>query len=122
MSIAIAESNQEKANMLNQYFSMCFNKAVPPLSSSGTSNSHSTECPDDMLCTESQILDYLISLDVNKASGPDWISPIMLKHTAHSIAPSLTALFNISIRLGQFPELWKMSVFYSANIEIIMPQ
>ena len=62
-----------------------------------------------MLFTESQILDYLISLDVNKASGPDGISPIMLKRKAHSIAPSLTALFNIFIHLGQFPELWKMS-------------
>ena len=106
---AFAESNQEKANMLNQYFSMCFNKAVPPLSSSGSSHFPLTECSDDLLCSEDEILNDIISLDVNKASGPDGISPIMLKRTAHSIAPSLTALFNISIRLGQFPELWKTS-------------
>ena len=33
----------------------------------------------------------------------------MLKSTAHSIAPSLTKLFNISISLGHFPQCWKMS-------------
>ena len=52
---------------------------------------------------------YIKSLDVNKASGPDGISVRMLKSTARSIAPSLTKLFNISIRLGRFPESWKTS-------------
>ena len=33
----------------------------------------------------------------------------MLKCTAHSVASSLTTLFNISIRLGQFPNLWTRS-------------
>jgi len=33
----------------------------------------------------------------------------MLKHTAHSIAPSLTKLFNLSIRTGQVPCDWKTS-------------
>ena len=34
----------------------------------------------------------------------------MLKNTAHSIAPSLTKLFNISIGLGRLPESWKTSL------------
>ena len=33
----------------------------------------------------------------------------MLKGTAHSSAPSLTKLFNISIHQGNFPECWKTS-------------
>ena len=33
----------------------------------------------------------------------------MLKGTAFNIAPSLTKLFNISIRQGHFPECWKTS-------------
>ena len=94
--------------MLNQYLSI---KLFP----SGTSNSHSTECSDDMLCTESQMLDYLMSLDVNKASGPDGISPIMLKHTAHSIAPSIPYRIVQYIHLsGPVPRTLE-NVLYSAN-------
>ena len=52
----------------------------------------------------------LKSLDVSKANGPDGISARMLKFTAHAIAPSLTRLFNISIRLGRFPTCWKASL------------
>ena len=50
-----------------------------------------------------------MSLDPSKANGPDVISAQMLKGTAHSIASSLTKLFNISIRQGRFPECWKTS-------------
>ena len=50
---------------------------------------------------------YLHNLEVKKASGMDGISAHMLKATAHSIAPGITQLFNISIRLGRIPDLWK---------------
>ena len=33
----------------------------------------------------------------------------MLKATAYSIAPSITKLFNLSIQLGCFPQIWKVS-------------
>jgi len=33
----------------------------------------------------------------------------MLKGTVDSIVPSLTKLFNISIKTGQFPQCWKES-------------
>ena len=34
----------------------------------------------------------------------------MLKHTADTIAPSLTKIFNLSLRLGQLPSQWKHSL------------
>ena len=43
----------------------------------------------------------LLNLGESKASGPDGISATMLRHTATSIAPSVTALFNLSIQTGQ---------------------
>ena len=55
------------------------------------------------------MLFYILSLDSSKANGPDGISVQMLKGTAHSIASSITKLFNISIRQGRFPECWKIS-------------
>ena len=41
-----------------------------------------------------------ITLDISKSSGPDNITPRMLKSTANSIAPSLTNLFNLSLTTG----------------------
>ena len=52
----------------------------------------------------------LLSLDINKASGPDGISGKMLKATAHEIAPSITKLVNISTMCkGPPPTAWKHS-------------
>ena len=39
----------------------------------------------------------------------DDISTRMLKETALSITPAVTQLFNISIRLGELPEEWKIA-------------
>jgi len=49
------------------------------------------------------------AVDASKASGPDGVSSGMHKATAHSIAPSLTKLVNISIRTGKIPGKWKLS-------------
>ena len=49
----------------------------------------------------------LSSIDVSKASGPDGIGARMLKSTAASIAPAVTNLFNLSLRLGRVPSEWK---------------
>ena len=50
----------------------------------------------------------LSSVDPNKATGPDGISARMLKSTAASIAPAVTAIFNLSLIQGQFPIEWKV--------------
>ncbi len=46
-------------------------------------------------------------MDVNKSSGTDGISVRMLKYTASSITPSITRLFNLSIKCGAIPAIWK---------------
>ena len=51
----------------------------------------------------------LLSLDINKASGPDGISGKMLIATAHKIALSITKLLNISIMCKGPPRAWKHS-------------
>ncbi|CAB4018309.1 Hypothetical predicted protein [Paramuricea clavata] len=55
------------------------------------------------------VLVCLRTLDVNKATGPDGISPRLPKETAHQIAPSLSALFNRSLDSGSLPEEWKLA-------------
>jgi len=66
------------------------------------------------------VFEKLSNLDTSKASGPDGISCMMLKHTASSIGPILTKLFNLSIRpekvLGftskSVPQLLLLSVIH----------
>ena len=86
-----------------------FNPSHPPLSPQDTLHTNIADCPPELYCTEDELLEMQLNLDVTKASGPDGISNRMLKHTAHSIASSLTKLFNLSIRTGQVPCDWKTS-------------
>ena len=64
---------------------------------------------DDLLCSEEEVHEMIMSSDTSKANGPDGISAKMLKGTALSITPVLTRLFNMSIEHGIFPEKWKLS-------------
>ena len=44
---------------------------------------------------------------MTKATGPDEITGRMIKNTAYSITPAVTAIFNQSICEGKFPTEWK---------------
>ena len=63
-----------------------------------------------MDCTVEEVRGALKRLNITKVSGPDHISARMLKYTANSIAPSITELFNYSIRSGKVPTEWKTSM------------
>ena len=107
---AVSSMDQEKANMLNDYFSKCFNRLQPPLQTTDCLNYPlADDCPDEILCTESEVTALLVTLDIAKASGPDGISARMLRETAEHISPSLAKIFNLSIKTGSFPSLWKKS-------------
>ena len=105
----VAHSNTEKADMLNSYFRSCFNPSHPPLSSNQYLHRCSPEC-NDISCCEHEIYKFLTKLDQSKASGQDGISANMLKNTAASIAPSITKLFNESLKTGIIPSQWKKSL------------
>ena len=49
----------------------------------------------------------LSTLNPYKATGPDNLSGRILKECAIELAPSLTALFNLSLSSGNVPDLWK---------------
>ena len=58
---------------------------------------------------ESEVIDILKILKVNKATGPDGISNRMLKSTCNTVCAPLTRLFNLSLRDHQYPGLWKVA-------------
>ncbi|RVE47834.1 hypothetical protein evm_007589 [Chilo suppressalis] len=49
----------------------------------------------------------LQSLDVRKASGPDGIPAVVLKHCAAELSPVLTRLYQLSYSLGRVPAAWR---------------
>ena len=100
-----ASTDSAKATLPNNFSSRCFNTALPPLAQ--LSDEHqSSYCPDDFLCIEDEVAALIPSLDISKATSPYGISA---RAQYSSIVPSLTKLFNISIKAGQFPQCWKES-------------
>ena len=98
--------NLSKAEAFNKFF----------LSHSTLDTSHATlpdmtpttnASIDTIIISENDVLGILKSLDVSKSTGPDNISPRMLRETAQSITPSLTRLFNLSLNNCHFPSGWK---------------
>ena len=105
---SVTDSHQ-KANLLNSQFFKNFNhNNIPPYEST-LFPIDSSNFPDELLCSEEEIELHLRVLDVKKSSGADGISAVMLKRTAHAIAPSLTTLFNLSLKTGVFPRDWKLA-------------
>ena len=80
-----------KRKCSNEFFFQCFNYSTPPLDFSDMDQLEKVgQFPDEILCSEEEVLQLLSNLDVSKANGPDNISARMLKATASSIAPSVT--------------------------------
>ena len=61
----------------------------------------------DLICQESDVLKILLSLNTNKACGPEGVTARLLREASSSIVPSLTRLCNSSLALGKLPCEWK---------------
>ncbi|PFX13619.1 RNA-directed DNA polymerase from mobile element jockey [Stylophora pistillata] len=57
--------------------------------------------------TIQEVLKALKNIDPSKACGPDQIPGRILRECSSEIAPSLTRLINISLRVGCVPQDWK---------------
>ena len=106
-----ASTPQQIAELFNSYFVSVFTapSEIRTLSAHFTS-SHPTlnelEIPVEMVLTS------LKQLAINKATGSDGIPVWLLKETADQISPSLTMLFNKSLRLGIFRETGNSRILY----------
>ena len=108
----IISDDGEKASMLNNFFSQCFNSSLPALFEDDCSTFVDTDKSDsneELFCTEEEVLEMLCTLDTSKATGPDEISAVILKATAESITKGITTLFNKSIESSEVPKDWKVS-------------
>ena len=103
---------ESKAELLNQQFNSAFSTGVeyneeefikkcqmPPR------ENPTTMPPINITCQGVENL--LTKLDPSKATGPDGISPKILKTLAKETAPILTTIFKHSLQTGCVPTEWK---------------
>jgi hypothetical protein len=109
-SVRLASCPRDIAELFNDYFTSVLNSNDDLIDS--TALPSTTQCEpttSELNLSQEDVLVCLRTLDVNKATGPDGISPRLLKETAHQIAPSLSTLFNRSLDSGSLPEEWKLA-------------
>ena len=99
-------TNSEKAEAFNDFFlshnNLDTSSAVLP-----DANLDEIPCLENIQATEKEICELIQILDRNKATGPDGLSPSLIKEAGHTIVPSLTKLINLSLLTGKMPSQWK---------------
>ena len=99
----------DKANILNRQFESVFSKPQPHIKQLVKQAIAVMYAPKmQMIDISIEGVDKLLQgLSPNKASGPDEISPKILKELHHEIAPILTLIFNLSLETGVVPLDWR---------------
>ena len=100
----VAENDEGKANLINQYFQSVFN-----LKTNNTKVDFGPNTFNKISCCEKQVTEILISLKSEKAKGPDRLRNETLKQLATTLAKSLTVIFQTCFNKGVYPQYWKES-------------
>lgn len=104
---SLAHSAKEKADLFANLFADCSR-----LDSSGKSPPQLPPFGPKMEAVQihqKEVLKCMLSLDVNKASGPDGIPAVVLKSCAPELSPILTRLYRLSLETGKVPSSWKVA-------------
>ena len=101
-----AETDQEKANMLNSHFSSVFTQECLHEVPDPTIN-YNEETLENIEFTRAEVVKKLKALDSAKSSGPDGMHPMLLKEVSEEIGQFLTLLFRKSLEEGKLPDAWK---------------
>ena len=99
-----ATSDEDKANVLNEYFASVFTKEN--LNNIPDYTPHSVNICD-IRVTPTAVQKKLSKLDPSKAQGPDKIPSRILKELSNELAQPISFLFNATLETGQLPEDWK---------------
>ena len=102
----LTETDEETASALNTYYHSVFtyddgNSEAP------TFAEQTSERLSDVAMTTEAVEDVLLSLNPNKAVGPDGVETKMLKECAEELAPKLQQVFRKSLDDGEVPRQWK---------------
>ena len=101
-------SNEEKAEILNNFFCSVFTKErledIPECE-----NKNPDIEIDNVVFTKEKVLKKLRDIDPSKSGGPDNITASVLKNLADELADPVTELFNRSMAENSLPSVWKLA-------------
>ena len=104
---SLTETDSEKAEVLNSFFSSVFvnegDSPSPPFKSNNENVLNNVEVTVDEMTKK------LKSLNVNKSPGPDGLHPRFLFETSEAIAYPLKLLFDATMKSGKIPAKWKIA-------------
>ena len=106
MDSTVFEQDLDKANAFNKYFHSVFLHSTYTLPDINELPSAS-DFLSDITVSSDEVYQALISLQPNKASGPDNIGPRILKNCAASLTSPLHHLFLLSLNSKTIPGDWK---------------
>ena len=101
MTLSDAEAAEELNNFFKSTFTLEESSYIPAIST------RISETLSDINISEELIFYKLLSLNGNKAPGPDALHPHFLKSCAASLAKPLFLLTKQSLNSGTLPDLWK---------------
>ena len=103
----LCEGNIEVlANRINEFL-VSVSSNLPRLTNDLAVFDVQDEIPAEYIISVMTTENALQQIKVNKAVGPDNVPAWVLRDNASTVAAPLTALFNISLRDGVMPALWK---------------
>ena len=94
------EGSASKANIFNSFFNSVF---FPKMDENADLPTISEILDTTLSFTVEDVIHVLVNLDVNKSVSPDSIPLRVLSECAVEFAPSLNALYNLSLSTGSFP-------------------
>ena len=101
-----ATSSIDKATLLAEFFTNKM-KVNDPSRPAPQLTQETDRNVTTVLVTEEQVERLLGAVNVNKATGPDDVSPRLLKHCARELTAPLTTVFTSCLSQNKWPTLWK---------------
>ena len=105
-STFIAESDEDKAEVLSDFFSSVFTKEPSGELPNLKQRNYTTKSSDDYFEIET-VRKLLTSINTSKSQGPDGLHPKLIYELADVICEPLTMIFNKSFESGIVPDEWK---------------
>ena len=103
----MAESNQDKAEILADFFSSVFTRE--PTLTTSASSVQTEGSLTSVLITPQIVAKYLNKLKPFKSPGPDGMHPREFKELSEVLSPPLSIIYNTSMKTSTVPEEWKNS-------------